>query len=73
MTDPNTDPALFDSPEFKKAVLDNLISTELMNQSIDKNGFVISNEQLSSYIVGMPDFQENGKFSQERYDRDCSV
>ena len=40
-----------------------------MNQSIDKNGFVISNEQLSSYIVGMPDFQENGKFSQERYDQ----
>ena len=69
MSDPNTDPALFDSPEFKKAVLDNIISTELMNQSIDKNGFVISDEQLGAYIVGMPDFQENGKFSQERYDQ----
>ena len=40
-----------------------------MNQSIDKNGFVISDEQLGAYIVGMPDFQENGKFSQERYDQ----
>ncbi len=69
MSDPNTDPALFDSPEFKKAVLDNIISTELMNQSVDKNGFVISDEQLGAYIVGMPDFQENGKFSQERYDQ----
>jgi peptidyl-prolyl cis-trans isomerase D len=69
MSDPNTDPALFDSPEFKKAVLDNIISTELMNQSIDKNGFVISDEQLGAYIVGMPDFQENDKFSQERYDQ----
>ena len=69
MSDPKTDPALFDSPEFKKAVLDNIISTELMNQSIDKNGFVISDEQLGAYIVGMPDFQENGKFSQERYDQ----
>ena len=69
MSDPNTDPALFESPEFKKAVLDNIISTELMNQSIDKNGFVISDEQLGAYIVGMPDFQENGKFSQERYDQ----
>ena len=69
MSDLNTDPALFDSPEFKKAVLDNIISTELMNQSIDKNGFVISDEQLGAYIVGMPDFQENGKFSQERYDQ----
>lgn len=69
MSDPKTDPALFDSPEFKKAVLDNIISTELMNQSIDKNGFVISDEQLGAYIVGMPDFQENGTFSQERYDQ----
>ncbi len=64
----NNDPALFQSPEFKKAVIDNLISTELVNQSISENGFVISNDQLSSYIVGMPDFQKDGKFSQERYD-----
>ena len=64
----NNDPTLFQSPEFKKAVIDNLISTELVNQSISENGFVISNDQLSSYIVGMPDFQKDGKFSQERYD-----
>ena len=64
-----SDPALFQSPQFKKAVMENLISAELMNQSISNNGFVISNDQLSSYIVGMPDFQENGKFSQERYDQ----
>lgn len=65
----NSDPALFQSPQFKKAVIENLISAELMNQSINDNGFVISDEQLSNYIVGMPDFQENGKFSQERYDQ----
>ena len=64
-----SDPSLFQSPQFKKAVIENLISAELMNQSISDNGFVISDDQLSSYIVGMPDFQENGKFSQERYDQ----
>jgi peptidyl-prolyl cis-trans isomerase D len=65
----NSDPALFKSPQFKKAGIENLMSAELMNQSINDNCFVISDEQLSNYIVGMPDFQENGKFSQERYDQ----
>ena len=69
MGGPDADPALFQSQEFKMAVVDNLISNELMNQSITDNGFVISDNQLSNYIVGMPDFQDNGKFSQERYDQ----
>ena len=64
MGGPDADPALFQSQEFKMAVVDNLISNELMNQSITDNGFVISDNQLSNYIVGMPDFQDNGKFSQ---------
>ena len=68
MADPNADPSIFESPEFKNAVLDNLISAELVNQAIDKYGFAISDQQLSEYIVGMPDFQVGGKFSQEKYD-----
>ena len=68
MADPNADPAIFDSPEFKNAVLENLISAELVNQAINEFGFAISDQQLRDYIVGMPDFQIGGKFSQERYD-----
>ena len=66
MADPNADPAIFDSPEFKNAVLENLISAELVNQAINEFGFAISDQQLRDYIVGMPDFQIGGKFSQER-------
>ena len=68
MAEPNADPAIFDSPEFKNAVLENLISAELVNQAINEFGFAISDQQLRDYIVGMPDFQIGGKFSQERYD-----
>ena len=63
------DQELFKTPAFKKAILENLISSELVSQSIKKNNFVISDAQLSAYIVGMPDFQENGKFSQAKYDQ----
>jgi peptidyl-prolyl cis-trans isomerase D len=62
------DQELFKTPAFKKAILENLISSELVSQSIKKNNFVISDAQLSAYIVGMPDFQENGKFSQAKYE-----
>lgn len=63
------DQSLFESPAFKKAILENLISAELVNQSISSHNFTISDSQLSAYIVGMPDFQENGKFSQAKYDQ----
>ena len=68
MTDANTDPSLFESNQFRQAVVDNMVSTELISQAINDYGFSISDEQLRDYIVGMPDFQVNGKFSQDRYD-----
>lgn len=68
MTDANTDPSLFESNQFRQAVVDNMVSTELISQAIHDYGFSISDEQLRDYIVGMPDFQVNGKFSQDRYD-----
>jgi peptidyl-prolyl cis-trans isomerase D len=63
------DESQFETPVFKKAVLESLVSTELIRQSIKKNNFTISDTQLSSYIVGMPELQDNGKFSQEKYDQ----
>ena len=63
------DESQFETPVFRKAVLESLVSTELIRQSIKKNNFTISDAQLSSYIVGMPELQDNGKFSQEKYDQ----
>ena len=66
--DESTDPKVFKSLEFKKAVLDKLISTKLVNQAVKDSGFYISDEQIGTYISGMPEFQRNGKFSQTQYD-----
>ena len=63
------DQTQFETPEFKKAVVESLISSKLITQSIKKNNFTISDKQLSSYIVGMPEFQDKGRFSQTKYDQ----
>lgn len=63
------DPAMFDSFEFKESVVDGLISKQLVNNDIKKSKFKITDQQLSQYIIGMPEFQKDGKFSQELYDK----
>ena len=63
------DPAMFDSFEFKESVVDGLISKQLVNNDIKKSKFKITDQQLSQYIIGMPEFQKEGKFSQELYDK----
>ncbi|QDD13439.1 peptidylprolyl isomerase [Candidatus Methylopumilus rimovensis] len=63
------DPAMFDSFEFKESVIDGLITKQLLNNDIKKSQFRITDQQLSQYIIGMPEFQKDGKFSQEIYDK----
>lgn len=63
------DPAMFDSFEFKESIVDGIITKQLLNEDIKKTKFKISNQQLSQYIVGMPEFQKDGKFLQELYDK----
>jgi peptidyl-prolyl cis-trans isomerase D len=40
-----------------------------VNDDIKKTKFKITDQQLSQYIIGMPEFQKEGKFSQEIYDK----
>ena len=63
------DPAMFDSFEFKESVVDGIITRQLINNDIKKSKFKITDLQLSQYIIGMPEFQKDGKFSQELYDK----
>ena len=63
------DPAMFDSFEFKESVIDDRITKQLLNNDIKKSKFKITDQQLSQYIIGMPEFQKDGKFSQEIYDK----
>ncbi|MFM2435091.1 MAG: hypothetical protein RL063_1072, partial [Pseudomonadota bacterium] len=63
------DPAQLDSPEVKAMVLNQLISKRLLNDEIQHAKYAISDAQLSTYVTGMPEFQKDGKFSQELYDQ----
>jgi peptidyl-prolyl cis-trans isomerase D len=63
------DAALLESAELKQSVLDGLITRRLVNAEIIKSNFKISDEQLNQHILGIPDFQENGKFSEEVYQK----
>jgi len=63
------DAELLESAELKQSVLDGLITRRLVNEEIQKSKFKISNEQLSTYILGMPEFQQDGKFSEDLYQK----
>lgn len=68
-TEGKVDPAQLDSPEVKAMVLNQLISKRLLNDEIQHAKYAISDAQLATYVTGMPEFQKDGKFSQELYDQ----
>jgi peptidyl-prolyl cis-trans isomerase D len=61
--------AQLDSPEVKSLVLDQLINKQLLSDEIHNAKYAISDSQLATYVTGMPEFQKDGKFSQELYDQ----
>lgn len=63
------DQAQLDSPEVKMFVLNQLINKRLLNEEVQHAKYAISDAHLSTYITGMPEFQKDGKFSQELYDQ----
>ena len=63
------DPAMLDKPEVRQLVLDRLISDRLLSKEVKRAKFNISDEQLGKYIVSLPEFTQDGQFSQELYDR----
>jgi peptidyl-prolyl cis-trans isomerase D len=64
--------AQLDSPEVKSLVLDQLINKQLLSDEIHNAKYAISDSQLATYVTGMPEFQKDGKFSQELYDQTLS-
>lgn len=63
------DAALLESPDLKQSVLDGLITRRLVNEEIHRANFKISDEQLSQHILSMPEFQQEGKFSEDIYQK----
>jgi len=61
------DAALLESPELKQSVLDGLIARRLVSAEVEAANFKISDEQLNQHILGMIEFQKDGKFSEDLY------
>ena len=64
----NFDPALLDTPEQRAELLDQLIQQRLLAVQAVKSNLVVTDAQLREIIVGLPAFQENGRFSSLRYE-----
>ncbi len=62
------DPAMLDSPELRRSVLDGLVSQRLIGVQAAKSRLSVSDDQLIQFIASAPALQENGKFSPQRYE-----
>ena len=63
----NFDPAMFETTEIKRAVLDNLIAQRLLIDRAKSVGLKVTDEQVAEVIGGIDAFKEGGKFDQARY------
>lgn len=54
-------------------VLEQMITNEIMVQAARKNGFDVSTEQANAAILNIPQFQEDGHFSTEKYHQALSA
>jgi peptidyl-prolyl cis-trans isomerase D len=64
----NFNPAMMNTPEARKAVLDNLINQRLLALDASKMRLGVSDQRVRDTIAGIQAFQENGQFSLPRYE-----
>ncbi|VVP68030.1 Peptidyl-prolyl cis-trans isomerase D [Pseudomonas fluorescens] len=63
------DPAMLDEKMLREAALKGLIERKLLLQGAEDAGFAFSEGALDQLILQTPEFQEDGKFSAERFDQ----
>src|SRR6266849_171959 len=63
------DPAAFDNPEGRRAVLDQMVAERLVAVETAKRNLYIDDKRLTDLILSVPEFQEGGKFSEAAFDR----
>ena len=62
------DPAMLDRPEVRQSVLDGLVQQHLLVMEANRVGINLPDTLLASIIAEIPEFQQDGKFSQARYE-----
>lgn len=61
------DPAMLDSQEARASILDGLVLNRALANEASKSNIVITTEHLREVIASVPAFQEDGRFSYDRY------
>jgi len=61
------DPSVFDKPEFKQQVVDELIGQQLLLQANEDLGMRVSDQSLRDTIASNPAFQVDGQFNADMY------
>lgn len=63
------DPAKLESKELKQRVLDQMIRERVLIQTALARGYDVSEDALAPAVMSNPNFQENGKFSEQLFER----
>lgn len=63
------DPALVDTPAAKQQLLDSLVDRRVLIEIATKERFSVSDSALRQAIAAMPELQEDGVFSAQRYNQ----
>jgi peptidyl-prolyl cis-trans isomerase D len=66
-TQKGVDPAMFENPEVRYSILQQLIRERMIEKKGHDLRFTVTNEQVRERIASDPRFQDEGKFSLERY------
>ena len=66
-TQKGVDPAMFDNPEVRFNVVQQMVRERLLEKKARELHFGVSNDQVFERISADPRFQDGGKFSFDRY------
>ena len=57
-----------DPAQLRKSIVDQLVDRSVLEQATEKMNLHVSDKDIELQIIKSPEFQENGKFSQARFD-----
>lgn len=64
----NFDPAVLDTPETRRVILESMISQRVVASAALKADLTVTDDMLLEVIQSVPQFQEDGKFSKAQYE-----
>jgi len=62
------DLAALDTPDTRRAVLDQMISERVVATEAARRNLYLDDKRLGEWIMSVPEFQENGKFSERQFE-----